>query len=84
MTPTPVFLPGQFHGQRSPVGYSPRGHQESATTERLNAHTESEGITLDLKSLQIVTVYCCLIPLLAIANPLAITESSFFFEYNKK
>ena len=22
--PTPVFLPGQFHGQRSLVGYSPR------------------------------------------------------------
>ena len=20
---TPVFLPGEFHGQRSPVGYSP-------------------------------------------------------------
>ena len=23
--PTPVFLPGKFHGQRSLVGYSPRG-----------------------------------------------------------
>ena len=23
--PTPVFLPREFHGQRSPVGYSPRG-----------------------------------------------------------
>ena len=22
---TPVFLPGKFHGQRSPVGYSPCG-----------------------------------------------------------
>ena len=21
--PTPVFLPGEFHGQRSPAGYSP-------------------------------------------------------------
>ena len=25
--PTPVFLPGEFHGQRSLVGYSPRGHK---------------------------------------------------------
>ena len=31
--PTPVFLPGQSHGQRSLAGYSPRGHKESDTTE---------------------------------------------------
>ena len=30
--PTPVFLPGEFHGQRSLAGYSPRGHKESGTT----------------------------------------------------
>ena len=30
--PTPVFLPGKFHGQRSLVGYSSRGHKESDTT----------------------------------------------------
>ena len=23
--PSPVFLPGEFHGQRSPAGYSPWG-----------------------------------------------------------
>ena len=34
--PTPVFLPGKSHGQRSPVGYSPWGHKESDTTERLH------------------------------------------------
>ena len=27
--PTPVLLPGEFHGQRSLAGYSPRGHKES-------------------------------------------------------
>ena len=32
--PTPVILPGEFHGQRSLVGYSPWGHKESDTTER--------------------------------------------------
>ena len=26
--PTPVFLPGEFHGKRSLVGYSPWGHKE--------------------------------------------------------
>ena len=24
---TPVFLPGEFHGQKSLVGYSPRDHR---------------------------------------------------------
>ena len=33
--PTPVFLPGESHGQRSLVGYSPWSHKESDTTERL-------------------------------------------------
>ena len=31
--PTPVFLPGESHGQRSPAGYRSRGHRESDTTE---------------------------------------------------
>ena len=33
--PTPVFLPGESHGQRSLVGYSPWGPKESDTTEQL-------------------------------------------------
>jgi len=31
--PTPVFLPGEFHGQRSLVGYSLKGCKEVDTTE---------------------------------------------------
>ena len=31
--PTPVFLPGESHGQRSLAGYSPWGRTESDTTE---------------------------------------------------
>ena len=31
--PTPVFLPGEFLGQRSLVGYTPRGSKESDRTE---------------------------------------------------
>ena len=30
--PTPVFLPGEFHGQRSLVGYSPWDRKVSDTT----------------------------------------------------
>ena len=32
---TPVFLPGKSHGQRSLEGYSPWGHRELDTTERV-------------------------------------------------
>ena len=40
--PTPAFLPGKSHGQRSLAGYSPWGRKESDTTERLStAHTAS-------------------------------------------
>ena len=31
--PTPVFLPGEFHGQRNLVGYSPWGRKESDMIE---------------------------------------------------
>ena len=33
--PTPVFLPGEFHGQRSLVGYSLWGREESDTIDQL-------------------------------------------------
>ena len=35
--PTPVFLPGKSHGQRSLLGYSPCGHKESDTAEHMHA-----------------------------------------------
>ena len=31
--PSPVFLPGEFHGQRSLTGYSPLGGKESGTNK---------------------------------------------------
>ena len=36
--PTPVFLPGKFHDQRSLVGCSPWGHKESDMTEHKPIH----------------------------------------------
>ena len=41
--PTPVFLPGKFHGQMSLVEYSLWGHKESGRTE---------GLTLSLSFFQ--------------------------------
>ena len=37
--PTPVFLPGKSHEQRSLMGCSPWGHKESDITERLSLPT---------------------------------------------
>ena len=33
---TPVFLPGEFQGQRSLVGYDPQGRKELDMSEQLN------------------------------------------------
>ena len=37
--PTPVLLPGKSHGQRSLVGFSPWGCEESEMTEQLHFHS---------------------------------------------
>ena len=39
--PTPVFLPGESNGQRSLVGYSPKGCKESDTIEVTEPHTHT-------------------------------------------
>ena len=44
--PTPVFLPGEVHGQRSLAGYSPWGHKESDTTERLSLHNHHQILSM--------------------------------------
>ena len=44
--PTPVFLPGESHGQRNLVGYSPWGRKELDTTELLHSLTHSEPLYL--------------------------------------
>ena len=43
---THTFLPGEFHGERSLVGYSPWGRKESDTTEWLtHTHTHTHAHT---------------------------------------
>ena len=39
--PTPVFLPGESHGQRNLAGYSPWGCKELELTEQLSMHAQS-------------------------------------------
>ena len=40
MATTPVLLPGESHGGRSLVGYSPWGHKDSDAS----THQESDGV----------------------------------------
>ena len=48
--PTPVLLPGESHGQRSLVGCSPWGLEESDTTEQLHFHFSSTAEYLKQKN----------------------------------
>ena len=41
--PTPVFLSGEVHGQRSLVTYSPRGCKVSDTAKVLSEHSNNMG-----------------------------------------
>ena len=42
MKPIPVFLPREYHGQRSPVGYSPWDRKELDMTEQLTPHFKND------------------------------------------
>ena len=43
--PSPLSLPGESHGQRSLVGYSPWGRKESDTTAQLSRHAYKLTVT---------------------------------------
>ena len=50
--PSPVFLPGEFHAQRSLVGYSPWDHKEADKTKQLTLslfHTAGILVTPDVE-----------------------------------
>ena len=55
--PTLVFLPGKSHGQRSLVGYSPRGCKESDTTEWLN--NSNHKVAANLTTLNVASYLKC-------------------------
>ena len=46
--PTPALLPGKSHGWRSLIGYTPWGHKQSDTTERLQTQIQIQYVTLML------------------------------------
>ena len=60
--PTPVFLPGEFHGQRSLAGYSPWGCKESDMTERLTLSfslSRLDGLLLPTYPHGSRSILCC-------------------------
>ena len=57
--PTPVFLPGEFHGQRSLAGYSPWGHEVSDTTEQLTSHSLLKIVWADHQTAGHPVYTCC-------------------------
>ena len=49
--PTPVFLSGEFHGERSLADCSPWSHTELDTTERLthtHTHTHTQLVIMEI------------------------------------
>ena len=42
--PTPVFLHGRVHGQRSLAGSSPRSHKQLDTTEHTHTHARTQSV----------------------------------------
>ena len=58
--PTPVFLPGKSHGQRSLVGYSPLGRKELDTTEQLHFTSFATAPPMALSSSSFILPLHCL------------------------
>ena len=54
--PTPVFLPREFHGQKSLAGYRPWGRRELDQTERLT-HTHTHTHTEERKTKLVLQKY---------------------------
>ena len=52
--PTPAFLPGEFHRQRSLVGCSPWDHKESVMTAWLSTHPRNITLSGNLPFASVV------------------------------
>ena len=66
--PTPVFLPGDSHGERSLVGYGPWGCKELDITEGLKNNKPAPGLAW--RSLRSASKKECQVPLLlSVASP---------------
>jgi len=52
--PTPIFLPGESHGQRILVGYSPWSHKELDTTEWLSSISQNYCFSYSIRNCQLI------------------------------
>ena len=57
--PTPVFLPGEFDGQRSLEGYNPEDHKESDMNEAMEHSRTSTLILLRASSTNTFITFTC-------------------------
>ena len=55
--PTPVFFPGEFHGQRSLAGYSPRGRKSQTQLSNQTTQKRSQGQPLHRGSLETLFIF---------------------------
>ena len=74
--PTPVFLPGDSHGQRSLVGCSPWGCKGLDTTERLNNNNNLDLKGRELRSLfpQCQKLSICALQCISLPSPFLIWD----------
>ena len=54
--PTPAFLSGEFHGQRSLTGFSPLGHKKSKTTEGITFSDKKNVYQIKQQNVNLVQV----------------------------
>ena len=76
--PTPVFMPGKSHELRSLVGYSPRGHKQSETTERFHFHFQCTILSILIKNISTRFVKIMFSYWLSVNCPLSKKQSTKF------
>ena len=85
--PTPAFLPGKSHGQRSLANYSPQGGKSQTQLKRLSTHTQGNLCVTFWESVRLfskVAVLCYNLPSsversnLSISSPTLVIISLFY------
>ena len=75
--PTPLFLPGKFHGQRSLAGFSPWGRKESAMTEWLSTLI----LKIQISYLSVPETFLCISWIIFIPHKTFTIFFLFFFKW---
>ena len=86
--PTPVFLPGKFHGHRRLLSYRPWGHKESDTIEWLFFHVHCQNYQSVTQSYEMSKCYwkngADRLPWCRMAKNLPFVKSTIFAKHTKK